>query len=81
VGVMKELALLPIAPLRFTVWVSGKVAAEADQKVNSPQAHAQRLREIDEARQRGELDEAQAAELEAEVIARASGGGASAWLT
>lgn len=77
---MRELALLPVAPLRFTVWVAGKVADEADQKMNSPQAHAQRLREIEAARERGELDEEQAAELEAEVLARASGGGASAWL-
>lgn len=79
-GVMKELALLPVAPLRFTVWVAEKVAEEADQKLNSPQAHVQRLREIEAARERGELDDEQAAELEAQVIARASGGGASAWL-
>ena len=70
---MKELALLPVAPLRFTVWVAGKVAEEADQQVNSPQAHARRLRAIEEARERGELDDEQAAQLEAEVIARASG--------
>ena len=73
-GVIKELSLLPLAPLRFTVWVAEKVAEEADQQQNSPQAHLRQLREIDDARARGELDDEQAAELEAQVIARASGG-------
>jgi hypothetical protein len=69
VGVIKALALLPVAPLRLTVWV----AAEADQRLNSPQAYIQRLREIEDARVRGELSDEQAAELEAQVITQASG--------
>ncbi|HWE10339.1 MAG TPA: gas vesicle protein GvpG [Solirubrobacteraceae bacterium] len=72
---MKQLALLPVAPLRFTVWVADKVAEEADQKLNSPQAYVQRLREIEDARVRGDLTDEEAAELEAEVIERASGVG------
>jgi Gas vesicle protein G len=72
-GVIKELSLLPLAPLRFTVWVAGKVAEEADQQLNSPQARVRQLQEIEQARERGELDDEQAAELEAQVIARASG--------
>jgi hypothetical protein len=75
VGVMREIALLPVAPLRFTVWVADKIAEEADQKLNSPQAHVQRLREIEDARARGELTDERAAELEAQVIERASGAG------
>jgi hypothetical protein len=74
-GVIKELAMLPVAPLRFTVWVAEKVAEQADEKLNSPQAHVQRLREIDDARKRGELTEEQASELEAQVIEQASTGG------
>jgi hypothetical protein len=71
---MKELLLLPVAPLRLTVWVADKVAEEADREQNSPEALVRRLREIDEAHARGELDDEQAAELEAQIIARASGG-------
>ena len=71
---IKELFLLPVAPLRFTVWVAGKVAEHADHEENSPEALVRRLREIDDARARGELDDEQAAELEAQVIARAGGG-------
>jgi hypothetical protein len=74
VGVIKELALLPVAPLRFTVWVAEKVAQEADRELYSPEARVRRLREIQEALARGELDEDQAAELEAQVIAEAAGG-------
>jgi hypothetical protein len=73
-GMIRELSLLPVAPLRFTVWVAGKVGEQADHEQNSPEAFVQQLREIDDARARGELDEEQAAELEAQVIARASGG-------
>jgi hypothetical protein len=66
---MKELLLLPLAPLRFTVWVGEKVAEQVEQEQSSPQAHMRQLREIDEQRKRGELDEEQAAEAEAEIIA------------
>jgi hypothetical protein len=71
---MKELSLLPVAPLRFTIWVAGKVAEQADHEQNSPEARVRRLREIEDARTRGELDDEQAAELEALVIEQASGG-------
>jgi hypothetical protein len=69
---IKELLLLPIAPLRLTVWVAEKVAEQADQELNSPQAIVSRLQEIDAARRRGEIDADKAAELEAELIERAS---------
>jgi cytochrome c-type biogenesis protein CcmH/NrfG len=68
VGLIKELTLLPLAPLRFTMWVGEKVAEEVDREQSSPQAHMQQLREIDEQRERGDLDEEQAAEAEAEII-------------
>jgi hypothetical protein len=72
---MKQLALLPVAPLRLTVWVADKVADQADEKLNSPQAFVQRLREIEEARVRGDVSDEEAAALEAQVIERASGAG------
>jgi Gas vesicle protein G len=71
---MKELTLLPVAPLRFTVWVASKVAEQADREQNSPEAIVRQLQEIEQARQRGDLDEEQAAELEVQVLGRAGGG-------
>ena len=72
-GVIKELSLLPIAPLRFTVWVAEKVADQVDREQNSPERRIRKLREIEHARRRGELDDEQAAELEARVIEQAAG--------
>ena len=74
-GLIKELTLLPVAPLRFTVWVASKVADEVDHEQNSPEARVRRLREIEEARARGDLDDDEAAELEAQVLTEASQGG------
>lgn len=67
-GLIKELVLLPVAPLRFTVWVSEKVAEEADREQYSTGAGVQKLEAIEEAREKGELDEEQAAELEGKIL-------------
>ena len=67
-GLIKELVLLPVAPLRFTLWVSEQVAEEADRQQYSAGAGVQQIEEIEEARERGELDEEKAEELEGEII-------------
>ncbi len=67
-GVLKELVLLPIAPLRFTVWVADQVAQEADRRQFSAPAVMQQLDELEQARERGELDEDRAAQLEGELL-------------
>jgi RPA family protein len=68
VGLIKELVLLPAAPLRFPLWVAEQVADEADRRRYSPGAAVQQIEEIEEAREKGELDEEQAEELEGQVI-------------
>jgi Gas vesicle protein G len=68
VGLIKELVLLPLAPVRFTVWVAEKTAEEADRQMFSTGAIARRLQEVEEALERGEIDEQQAEELEGEII-------------
>lgn len=67
-GLIKELALLPVAPLRFTVWVAGQVAEEADRQEFSMEAAVRKLEAIHQARERGELDEQEAADLEAKIL-------------
>jgi hypothetical protein len=76
VGVIREVGLLPVAPLRFVVWVAEKVAEQADHEQNSPEARLRQLQEIENDRARGVLTDDEAAELEAQVIAQASGAGA-----
>jgi len=67
-GLIKELVLLPVAPLRFTVWVAGHVAEEADRQEFSQEAAVRKLQEIQEARERGELNEQEAKDLEAQIL-------------
>jgi Gas vesicle protein G len=67
-GLIKELVLLPGAPLRFTVWVADKVSEEADRKEYSPAAGVQKIEEIEEKRERGEIDEEEAAEIEGKIL-------------
>jgi ribosomal protein L16 Arg81 hydroxylase len=68
VGLIKELTLLPVAPLRFTVWVAEKVSEEVDRQEFSTGAGIRKLEEIEQARERGELDEREAQEREAAVL-------------
>jgi hypothetical protein len=67
-GLIKELTLLPVAPLRFTVWVADKVAEETDRKEYSPAAGVQKIEEIEEMRERDEIEEEEAAEIEGEIL-------------
>ena len=67
-GLIKWVLLFPVAPLRFTTWVADKVAEEADHQEFSSQAGVRKLAAIEEARERGELDEEEAAELEGVII-------------
>ena len=67
-GLISQLALLPVAPLRFTVWVADKVAEEVERQEFSPGAGVRKLEEIEQARQRGEISEEEAGELEGQII-------------
>jgi hypothetical protein len=67
-GLISQLALLPVAPLRFTVWVADKVAEEVQRQEFSPGAGVRKLEEIQRARERGEISEEEAAEREGQII-------------
>jgi hypothetical protein len=67
-GLIKELVLLPVAPVRFTVWVAEKIEEEAERQRYSTAAGVQQIAQIEEARQQGELDQEEAEELEGQVI-------------
>jgi hypothetical protein len=67
-ALLKELALLPVAPVRFTVWVAEKVDDQASAERYSQAAVVQQLREIARARREGRISDEEAAEAEAEII-------------
>lgn len=67
-GLIKELVLLPAAPLRFTFWVADKLNEEVERQEYSPAAGVRKIEEIEEKRERGEIAEEEAAEIEGEII-------------
>jgi Gas vesicle protein G len=67
-GLIKELVLLPAAPLRFTVWVADKVNEEVERREFSPGAAVQKIDELEQKRDRGEISEDEAAEEEGEIL-------------
>jgi Gas vesicle protein G len=67
-GLIKELALAPLAPLRLTLWVSDKVAQETDRQQNSQAAIMSQLRDIEAAVQRGEISAGEARKREDQII-------------
>jgi hypothetical protein len=67
-GLIKELVLLPGAPLRFTVWVADQVSEEAERKEYSSAAGVQKIEEVEEQRERGEIDEEEAAVIEGKIL-------------
>ena len=69
-GLMKELLLLPAAPLRGTIWVAEKVTEQVEREHFSEAAGVRQLEQIDQARQRGELDPEEAEALEEKVLER-----------
>jgi hypothetical protein len=68
--IIKALLLLPVAPLRGTMWVAEKITEQVEREHFSEAAGVRQLDEIEQARARGELDEDGAAALEEQVLER-----------
>lgn len=75
-GLIKELALLPVAPLRFTVWVADKVGEQVEQERGAGAA-AQGIQALEEARERGELAPDEAERRQGELLEEQLGGPAA----
>ncbi|MFG2143124.1 gas vesicle protein GvpG [Streptomyces sp. NPDC048696] len=58
-GLLKELLLLPAAPVRGTFWVLDKVVAEAERQYYDPSAVHRELARLEELLMAGEIDEAE----------------------
>lgn len=68
-GLLKEILLLPLAPVRGTVWIADRVAQEAERQFNDPRAVRARLAALHRAVDEGSIDEA-AFEAEEERLLR-----------
>jgi hypothetical protein len=70
VGLISGLLLLPLAPVRGTVWIAEKVLEQAEREYYDPGAIRAQLMEIEAAREAGEIDEQTAADAEDALLER-----------
>ena len=69
-GVLKEILLLPAAPVRGTVWVAERVLEEAEHQYYNPAVIRQELERVDALRDAGEIDDDEAEEWEDQLLER-----------
>jgi hypothetical protein len=69
-GLMTGLLLLPLAPLRGTIWIAERLAAYAESELNDERAIRRLLLEAEAALEAGELSEAQYDQIEDELLDR-----------
>ncbi|MDP9615224.1 gas vesicle protein GvpG [Streptomyces hygroscopicus] len=69
-GVFSGLVTLPLAPVRGVVWVAARIQDEAHRQLYDPEVIKERLQEVAEARDSGELSEEEAAREEDELVRR-----------
>ena len=69
-GLISGILLAPIAPVRGVVWVAERIAEEVERQELSQAAGVRQLEEIEQQRQRGEIDEEEARARETEIIKR-----------
>jgi hypothetical protein len=70
VGLISGLLLLPLAPVRGTVWIAEKIYEQAESEFYDERTIRAQLMEIDRAREAGEIDEQTAAEAEDMLVER-----------
>jgi hypothetical protein len=69
-GLIVNLLLLPLAPVRGTVWIAERIYEQAEAEYYDEGAIRAQLMEIDRAREAGEIDDATAAEAEDLLLER-----------
>jgi hypothetical protein len=70
VGLIGALVKLPLAPVTGTVWIAERIQEQAEAEYYDEAAIQEQLREVDEARRAGTIDEAEAAAAEDALLER-----------
>ena len=81
-GLFTALLLLPLAPVRGTVWIAERIAEQAELELEGPQRIRRELEELEIAHELGEIDDTEYEQLEAALLERlraASGEGGATW--
>jgi hypothetical protein len=79
-GLVKQLVLLPLAPVRGVMWLTERIAEAAELELDDPERIKARMGEAQLAYERGEIDEQELAAEEEVLLAAlnrlvAGGGG------
>ncbi|MFL5955045.1 MAG: gas vesicle protein GvpG [Gaiellaceae bacterium] len=69
-GIFTGLLLLPLAPLRGTIWIAERLAEQAERELDEETSVRRLLLEAEAALERGELSEAEYEEIEDELLER-----------
>ena len=69
-GLIGALLKLPLAPVTGTIWVAERIQEQAEAEYYDESAIQEQLREVDEARRAGTIDEADAAAAEDALLER-----------
>ena len=72
-GLISGILTWPVAPVRGVAWLAEQVLDEAERQWADPAAVERALADVDARRAAGEIDDAEAAELEEELVARLIG--------
>jgi Gas vesicle protein G len=70
VGLITGILKLPLAPVTGTVWIAEKVLEQAEAEYYDEGAIQEQLREVEAARQAGQIGEDEAAQAEEELLER-----------
>lgn len=69
-GLFTGLLTLPLAPVRGVMWVAEQIHEEARREWDDPAVIRQRLEEVEQAREAGEITDEEATEQENELVDR-----------
>lgn len=69
-GLFKELALLPLAPVRGTVWVTEQIAEEADRRLYDEENIKRELLQLELDADEGRIGDAERERLERDLFER-----------
>ena len=69
-GLFTGLLLLPLAPVRGTVWIAEQLAAQAERELDDERTVRRLLLDAEAALERGELSEVEYDQIEDELLER-----------
>ena len=69
-GLVTGLLLLPLAPVRTTMWIAEQLAAEAERELDDERTVRRLLLEAEAALERGEIAETEYAQIEDALLDR-----------